>query len=148
LLQPVHEEDLVFERGAAEVDDHLHPFRRSDAEALHQKRVFQEVRVGCDGGEGLSIAQGQGVDARVRPVQYSETLLSARPLEKGLDEAVHEEFVAYKAVVVEAVEDEEAVLIELAVLEDEADVKLPAWQPQSRRRVRLLPGIERVEVGV
>src|SRR2546430_7300981 len=42
--------------------------------------------------------------------------------------------------------DQEAVPVELPVLDDESDVELPARQAQGRRGIQLVPGVE--EVGV
>src|SRR5439155_14014229 len=159
LLETVHEEDLLPERGVLEVDDHLHPLCRTDLEALHRDGVLQELDVGADRDEGLIVAQEELVEARVRAVQEPEAILPPRHPQERLDGAVQRELVAEEAVVVEGVEDEEAVLVELLVLDDDRDVELPrllavrqarhpAREPE-RARVRVeLPRdrVDRVEV--
>jgi len=146
LLETVHQEDLVLERAVGEVDDHLHPLRRRDAEALHRHRVLEQAAVGGDGDERLPVAERELEEARVRAVQEPEAILAPRHLEERLDDAVHDELVAEETVVVEGVVDQEAVPVELPVLDDESDVELPARQAQGRRGIQLVPGVE--EVGV
>src|SRR5438309_8908221 len=133
-------------RAVGEVDDHLHPLRRRDAEALHRHRAREQAAVGGDRDERLPVAERELEEARVRAVQEPEAILAPRHLEERLDDAVHDELVAEEPVVVEGVVDEEAVPVELPVLDDEPDVELPARQPQGRRGVQLVPGVE--EVGV
>jgi hypothetical protein len=86
------------------------------------------------------------VDAGVRAIQDPEPVLAALNAQDRLDLAVDEELVPEEAVVVEGVVGEEAVAVEEPVLEDQPDVEVAARQPERRRRVRLVTGVERVEV--
>src|SRR5439155_14328171 len=124
LLETVHQKDLVLERASREVDDHLHPLRRTDADALHLHGMLQEVAVGGDRDKGLPVAQEELVEAGARAVQQAETVFPPRNPQERLNDAVDEKLVAQEPVVVEAVVDEKAVGVERPVLEDDGNVEL------------------------
>src|SRR5262249_57986252 len=95
-----------------EVDDHLHPLGRREAEVLDGHGALEEKTVRADGDEGLVVAQEELVDAGARAIQDPEPVLAPLYLEERLDLAVHQELVAEEPVVVEVVVDEKAVLVE------------------------------------
>ena len=87
--------------------------------------MLEEGIVGGDRHERLPVAQEELVETGVRAVQEPEPILPPRHSKERLDGAVQDELVAEEAVVVEGVEDEEAVLVEQLVLDDDGDVELP-----------------------
>src|SRR5262249_9101831 len=133
LLEPVDQEDLVADPVPAEIDHDLDTFRRRNTEAPRFCRAWQQVAGGADLDEVLPRAQEELIEACVRAIQEPEAILAPRHLQEGLDFAVDEELVAQEAVVVEVVEDEEALAVEEPVLHDHRDVELAARQAESRR---------------
>src|SRR5207245_6880341 len=93
LLEAIHEEDLLPERGVREVDDHLHPLGWRDADALDGHGVLGEVTIRADRDEGLPVAQEELVDASIRTVEETEAILAPGDPEERMDDNVDEELV-------------------------------------------------------